>query len=77
MSNWKKIADYGLAVKLKVGQEQKTMCGTPNFISPEVIDRQPVGLSSDLWSLGCMLYTMLVGYPPFEVHFAVLMFILE
>ena len=45
------------------------MCGTPNYISPEIIDRQPVGLSSDIWSLGCMLFTMLVGHPPFEVTF--------
>jgi polo-like kinase 4 len=43
-----------------------TMCGTPNYISPEVLERQPYGLSSDLWSLGCILYALLTGTPPFE-----------
>ena len=63
-----KIIDFGLAVKLEVGEqgEQMTMCGTPNYISPEVLERQPYGLQSDLWSLGCILYALLTGTPPFE-----------
>ncbi|KAJ3288609.1 Serine/threonine-protein kinase plk4 [Rhizoclosmatium sp. JEL0117] len=62
-----KIADFGLAVKLNNPEgEQKTMCGTPNYISPEIVSRQPYGLSSDLWSLGCMLVTILTGKPPFD-----------
>ena len=41
-----RIIDFGLAVKLQVGQkgEQKTLCGTPNYISPEVLNSQPYGL---------------------------------
>jgi serine/threonine protein kinase len=42
------------------------MCGTPNYISPEIIKRLPYGLSSDIWSLGCMIVTLLTGSPPFE-----------
>ncbi|KAJ3204106.1 hypothetical protein HDU67_009773, partial [Dinochytrium kinnereticum] len=62
-----KIADFGLAVKLNdPNGEQKTMCGTPNYISPEIVSRQPYGLSADFWSLGCMLYTVLTGKPPFD-----------
>eukprot|EP00158_Paraphelidium_tribonemae_P007978 Partr_v1_DN28419_c0_g1_i7_m41558 putative Polo-like kinase len=62
-----KIADFGLAVQLEnLDGEQLTMCGTPNYISPEVISRQPYGLASDLWSVGCMFYTMLCGRPPFD-----------
>ncbi|KAJ3188955.1 hypothetical protein HDU85_004672 [Gaertneriomyces sp. JEL0708] len=62
-----KIADFGLAVKLSdPDAEQKTMCGTPNYISPEIVSRQPYGLSSDVWSLGCMVVTILTGTPPFE-----------
>lgn len=42
------------------------MCGTPNFISPEVASRSSHGLEADVWGLGCLLYTLLVGRPPFE-----------
>ena len=63
-----KIADFGLATKLKIPSEKHyTMCGTPNYISPEIATHGPHGLESDVWSLGCMLYTFLVGKPPFDV----------
>lgn len=43
-----------------------TMCGTPNYISPEVASRSSHGMEVDVWGLGCMLYTLLVGKPPFD-----------
>ncbi|XP_064608890.1 serine/threonine-protein kinase PLK4-like [Liolophura sinensis] len=62
-----KIADFGLATQLSVPDEKHfTMCGTPNYISPEVAMRTAHGLEADVWSLGCMLYTFLVGKPPFD-----------
>lgn len=62
-----KIADFGLAAQLKMPTEKHfTMCGTPNYISPEIATRSAHGLESDVWSLGCMLYTFLVGRPPFD-----------
>uniref|UniRef100_UPI00358EB60C serine/threonine-protein kinase PLK4 n=1 Tax=Myxine glutinosa TaxID=7769 RepID=UPI00358EB60C len=62
-----KIADFGLAAQLQLPNEKHyTMCGTPNYISPEVATQGPHGLAADVWSLGCMLYTMLVGRPPFD-----------
>ncbi|XP_034108869.1 serine/threonine-protein kinase PLK4 [Drosophila albomicans] len=62
-----KIADFGLATQLKRPDERHmTMCGTPNYISPEVISHLSHGLPADLWSVGCMLYTLLVGRPPFD-----------
>ncbi|XP_018421461.1 PREDICTED: serine/threonine-protein kinase PLK4 isoform X2 [Nanorana parkeri] len=62
-----KIADFGLATQLKLPNEKHfTMCGTPNYISPEIATRSAHGLESDVWSLGCMLYTFLVGRPPFD-----------
>lgn len=62
-----KIADFGLATQLtKPDEKHMTMCGTPNFISPEVASRGSHGLEADVWGLGCLLYTLLVGSPPFD-----------
>ncbi|KAJ8271640.1 hypothetical protein COCON_G00104990 [Conger conger] len=62
-----KIADFGLATQLKMPTEKHfTMCGTPNYISPEVATRSAHGLESDVWSLGCMFYAFLTGRPPFD-----------
>lgn len=62
-----KIADFGLATQLKLPNEKHfTMCGTPNYISPEVATRSAHGLESDVWSLGCMFFAFLTGRPPFD-----------
>ncbi|XP_049867651.1 serine/threonine-protein kinase PLK4 [Pectinophora gossypiella] len=64
-----KIADFGLATQLNAPDEKHvTMCGTPNYISPEVASRELHGLPADVWGLGCMLYTLLVGSPPFHTQ---------
>ena len=62
-----KIGDFGLATRIQSPSERHvTMCGTPNFISPEVATRSTHGLEADVWGLGCLLYTLLVGRPPFD-----------
>lgn len=64
-----KIADFGLATQLtRPDEKHRTMCGTPNFISPEVATRGSHGLEVDVWGLGCLLYTLLVGSPPFDTN---------
>ncbi|KAM9547938.1 serine/threonine-protein kinase PLK2-like [Salvelinus alpinus] len=62
-----KVGDFGLAAKLEsAGNRKKTICGTPNYLSPEVLNKQGHGCESDVWALGCVMYTMLLGRPPFE-----------
>ncbi|XP_078264540.1 serine/threonine-protein kinase PLK3 [Rhinoraja longicauda] len=62
-----KVGDFGLATKLlPVDQRKRTICGTPNYLAPEVLNKQGHGPEADIWSLGCVMYTMLFGRPPFE-----------
>ncbi|KAJ3219956.1 Cell cycle serine/threonine-protein kinase cdc5/MSD2 [Chytriomyces hyalinus] len=64
-----KIGDFGLAAMIKHdGERKKTICGTPNYIAPEVLFDVQNGHSYevDLWSLGVVMYTQLVGRPPFQ-----------
>ncbi|NXK53015.1 PLK5 kinase, partial [Chauna torquata] len=39
---------------------------TPSYLAPEVVDRKGHGVPSDIWALGCVMYTVLTGSPPFE-----------
>jgi len=64
-----KIADFGLATVLQnVEDMHHTMCGTPNYMARETVSGDGHGLESDVWSLGCLLYTFLVGNPPFDTN---------
>jgi len=62
-----KIGDLGLATHVEYdGERKKTLCGTPNYIAPEVLGKKGHSYEVDIWSLGCIMYTLLVGKPPFE-----------
>ncbi|KAM4808154.1 serine/threonine-protein kinase PLK2 [Rhinophrynus dorsalis] len=62
-----KVGDFGLAARLEpLEHRRRTICGTPNYLSPEVLNKQGHGCESDIWALGCVMYTMLLGRPPFE-----------
>nr|BAB18588.1 polo-like kinase [Hemicentrotus pulcherrimus] len=64
-----KVGDFGLATKVDFsGERKKTLCGTPNYIAPEVLSKKGHSYEVDLWSLGCIMYTLLVGKPPFETQ---------
>lgn len=65
--NQVKLADFGLAIRIAdIPSSSLSVCGTPNYISPEVLNRQGHSKESEAWSVGCILYCMLVGKPPFE-----------
>uniref|UniRef100_A0A3Q3Q8A4 calcium/calmodulin-dependent protein kinase n=1 Tax=Monopterus albus TaxID=43700 RepID=A0A3Q3Q8A4_MONAL len=61
-----KLADFGLAIEVQ-GEQQAWFgfAGTPGYLSPEVLRKDPYGKSVDIWACGVILYILLVGYPPF------------
>ena len=61
-----KIGDFGLATYCSENDRKRTLCGTPNYIAPEILVKKGHSLEVDIWSSGCIMYTLLVGKPPFE-----------
>jgi len=61
-----KLADFGLAIEVQ-GDQQSWFgfAGTPGYLSPEVLRKDPYGKPVDVWACGVILYILLVGYPPF------------
>jgi calcium/calmodulin-dependent protein kinase I len=66
-----KVGDFGLSRLFPEGgpREQKTgtLCGTPGYVAPEVLNRVPYSYGVDIWSLGVIAYITLCGFPPFPL----------
>lgn len=61
-----KLADFGLAIEVMNDQQAWFgFAGTPGYLSPEVLKKEPYGKAVDIWACGVILYILLVGYPPF------------
>ncbi|XP_060806724.1 phosphorylase b kinase gamma catalytic chain, liver/testis isoform isoform X2 [Amyelois transitella] len=66
-----KITDFGFAKILKEGEKLFELCGTPGYLAPETLkanmfeDAQGYGLEVDIWACGVIMFTLLVGCPPF------------
>lgn len=63
-----KIGDFGLSEKISSeNQKSKSLSGTPNYIAPEILtDKTGHSFEVDIWAIGVIAYTLLVGIPPFQ-----------
>lgn len=61
-----KIADFGFARSLPATSLAETLCGSPLYMAPEILRYEKYGAEADLWSVGTVLYEMVVGRPPFR-----------
>lgn len=63
-----KLTDFGLSKMVKKTKEKAfTICGTPQYLAPEVLSDDGYDNSVDWWSLGCVMYEMLTGTAPFKI----------
>ena len=58
-----KITDFGNS---KICNRTATFCGTPEYIAPEMLSKNPYGIQADWWALGCLTYELLYGFAPFS-----------
>ncbi|KAL4445496.1 hypothetical protein ABPG74_004570 [Tetrahymena malaccensis] len=60
-----KITDFGLSKRNSKDQKNQSICGTPEYLAPEVLAKVGHGKPVDWWTLGCLMYELLTGFPPF------------
>lgn len=60
-----KVVDFGLSKMVPEGEETTSICGTPEYFAPELVARLPYGPAVDWWTLGCIVFEMVTGLPPF------------
>ncbi len=61
-----KIADFGFARHLQQQELANTLCGSPLYMAPEILKSQQYDAKADLWSVGTILYELVVGRPPYN-----------
>ena len=60
-----KIADFGLAKRVRDLSGNDAACGTPGYVAPEILLGKPYGTEVDIWAIGVIMYILIAGYPPF------------
>jgi len=62
-----KLADFSFAKYVKKKNSCRTLCGTPGYLAPEMLEQFPAyDVKCDVWSVGCLLFLLLAGYLPFD-----------
>lgn len=61
-----KLVDFGLAKIIGPTEKANEPFGTLGYVAPEVLKKEPYGVSCDMWSLGCIIYALLSGSLPFD-----------
>merc|ERR1719418_101395 len=65
-NGYSKLTDFGFAKIMEPGTRTYTLCGTPEYIAPEVLLNKGHGKPVDWWTLGILIYEMIVGIDPFN-----------
>ncbi|KAH3765904.1 myosin light chain kinase [Pelomyxa schiedti] len=60
-----RIADFGLSKIIDQGEKMLTVCGTPDYVAPEILRCKPYTSAVDMWAIGVITYTLLCGFTPF------------
>ncbi|XP_076326837.1 serine/threonine-protein kinase 17B-like isoform X2 [Tachypleus tridentatus] len=60
-----KLCDFGISRLILKGSEIREILGTPDYVSPEILQYEPISLATDMWSIGVLAYVLLSGHTPF------------
>ena len=64
-----KLCDYGWATYITPGEFLRTYCGTPEYVSPEILKKLPYNQKVDIWGIGVFIFELINGYAPFSSNF--------
>lgn len=62
-----KIIDFGISKKFEKGHSTKTICGTVEYMAPEITKKKGYGMAVDWWAVGIILYQLAFGANPFNL----------
>lgn len=64
-----KLTDFGLSKRNSNKENSaKSLCGTPEYLAPEILFKEGHGVLVDFWTLGAIIFEMFTGYPPFNIN---------